>query len=144
MNFQDRIFKILKEAHEAYVDAEAKKELKRGKADAGYAGPIARDIASRTKGNVIKNIRDPLVRREAGQAKERAQSKLSKMAKRGGKKMPRIKMSAKHGIQSALLRRRRRNKGKGLNLPPLSRSDQRALSQREREMPEDRGSRRRR
>ena len=144
MNFQDRIFKILIEAHEAHTDAESKKEIAAGDPAGGYAGPIARDISSRTAGDKIRNIRDPLVRREAGQARGRMQRKLSAMARRARKKIGRVKMSAKHAIQSALLRRRRRNKGKGLKLPPLSRSDQRALAQREREMPEDRGSRRRR
>ena len=110
--------KKLLEAHQAYVDKKSKEDLKAGKADAGFAGPIARGAADSS---------DPVV--QSGQAQ--AQKTLDK---RIGKP---TKTSKENLTQIALLKRRKRNKGKGLPGGPLPKGASAALKQRELETPDD-------
>ena len=118
MNPYNRILRVLAEAHEAYRD-------RKGSGDeSGFAGPIARRYG-KTRGS--EGIKDPLVKREAKAAKKRLDKKV------GRKTNP----QAQHMVQSALLKRRKANKGRGLELAPMSKSDSAALSQREKEMPGD-------
>ena len=128
MNFQDRIITILLE-HEAYRDTKAKDYDP-------YAGPLARKYG-KTRMSKAKKPKDPVVHAGVSDAVKRLNKKLG-----GAKTNPQLQ----HMVQSALLARRKKFKGKGLDLPPLSAQDSAALGEREREMPGDkeRASRRRR
>ena len=129
MNFQDRIIKIILEAHQAYTDTKAKDYDP-------YAGPIARRYG-KTRMSTAKKPRDPVVHAGVSDAVKRLNKKLG-----GVKTNPQLQ----HMVQSAILDRRKKFKEKSSWLPPLSAKDSAALGEREREMPEDKGraSRRRR
>ena len=95
-----RIGKLFAEAHQSHIDPESKKELARGDADAGFAGPTARRIGRGQKGT--SDIKDQGVKKVAKAAGERVKAKVP-----GAKPE---KIATKHLVGAAMIRTRRESR----------------------------------
>ena len=107
------------EAHQAYVDKKSKDDLKAGKADAGFAGPIARGTAGSRDRVVVAG------KKRAGETIERRVPGSDAS-----------KVSDENKAQVELNRRKKEAKEKKLGLPggPLDKQTDKALSDREKEL----------
>tara|TARA_R110002110_G_scaffold59104_11_gene167541 strand:+ start:2954 stop:4120 length:1167 start_codon:yes stop_codon:yes gene_type:complete len=92
--YNNKYLQALKEAHQAHIDPEAKKEIAAGDPAGGYAGPVGRRYGTKRSSS---HIRDPLVKRHAQGAKRRLDKKL------GVKTNP----QAQHMVQAAMLHKRK-------------------------------------
>ena len=95
-----RIGKLFAEAHQSHIDSESKKELARGDADAGFAGPTARRIGRGQTGT--SDIKDQGVKKLAKAAGERVKAKVP-----GAKPE---KIATKHLVGAAMIRKRRESR----------------------------------